>query len=126
VRARWRQGESLRLIARRLGKLVPSVRAFVLQTGGVQQHQPTPGRSPCLMAAGGGTRRSRRQGAASQAAMGSSQENQAIGTFRTSSVSVAGIVTQCCIQRIVLALPLPGSGVLQASLRKFSGLLLAD
>jgi DNA-binding CsgD family transcriptional regulator len=35
---RWRQGESLRLIARRLGKRGPSVRAFVLQTGGVQQH----------------------------------------------------------------------------------------
>jgi IS30 family transposase len=40
VWARWRQGESLRLIARRLGKRVPSVRAFVLQTGGVQQHPP--------------------------------------------------------------------------------------
>jgi IS30 family transposase len=37
---RWRQGESLRLIARRLGKRGPSVRAFVLQTGGVQQHPP--------------------------------------------------------------------------------------
>jgi IS30 family transposase len=36
---RWRRGESLRLIARRLGKRGPSVRAFVLQTGGVQ-HQP--------------------------------------------------------------------------------------
>jgi len=34
VWARWRQGESLRLIARRLGKRGPSVRAFVLQTGG--------------------------------------------------------------------------------------------
>jgi transposase, IS30 family len=33
---RWRLGESLRLIARRLGKRGPSVRAFVLQTGGVQ------------------------------------------------------------------------------------------
>jgi hypothetical protein len=40
VWARWRQGESLRLIARRLGKRRPSVRAFVLQTGGVQQHPP--------------------------------------------------------------------------------------
>jgi hypothetical protein len=40
VWARWRQGESLRLIARRLGKRGPSVRAFVLQTGGVQQHSP--------------------------------------------------------------------------------------
>jgi IS30 family transposase len=38
VWARWRQGESLRLIARRLGKRGPSVRAFVLQTGGVQRH----------------------------------------------------------------------------------------
>jgi hypothetical protein len=37
VWARWRRGESLRLIARRLGKRGPSVRAFVLQTGGVQQ-----------------------------------------------------------------------------------------
>ena len=36
--ARWRQGESLRLIARRLGKRGPSVRAFVAQTAGVQQH----------------------------------------------------------------------------------------
>ena len=33
---RWRRGESLRLIARVLGKRGPSVRAFVLQTGGVQ------------------------------------------------------------------------------------------
>jgi DNA-binding CsgD family transcriptional regulator len=33
---RWRRGESLRLIARRLGKWGPSVRAFVLQSGGVQ------------------------------------------------------------------------------------------
>jgi hypothetical protein len=40
VWARWRQGESLRLIARRLGKRGPSIRAFVLQTGGVQQHPP--------------------------------------------------------------------------------------
>jgi IS30 family transposase len=40
VWARWRQGESLRLIARRLGKRGPSVRAFVLQSGGVQQHPP--------------------------------------------------------------------------------------
>jgi DNA-binding CsgD family transcriptional regulator len=40
VWARWRQGESLRLIARQLGKRVPSVRAFVLQTGGVQRHPP--------------------------------------------------------------------------------------
>jgi hypothetical protein len=31
VWARWRRGESLRLIARRLGKRGPSVRAFVLQ-----------------------------------------------------------------------------------------------
>jgi IS30 family transposase len=40
VWTRWRRGESLRLIARRLGKRGPSVRAFVLQTGGVQQHPP--------------------------------------------------------------------------------------
>jgi IS30 family transposase len=47
VWARWRQGESLRLIARRLGKRGPSVRAFVHQSGGVQ-HQP-PRRAPrCL------------------------------------------------------------------------------
>jgi transposase, IS30 family len=38
--ARWRQGESLRLIARRMGKRGPSIRAFVLQTGGVQQRPP--------------------------------------------------------------------------------------
>jgi DNA-binding CsgD family transcriptional regulator len=37
---RWRQGESLRLIARRMGRRGPSVRAFVLQTGGVQRHPP--------------------------------------------------------------------------------------
>jgi hypothetical protein len=40
VWARWRRGESLRLIARMLGKRVPSVRAFVLQTGGVQRRPP--------------------------------------------------------------------------------------
>jgi IS30 family transposase len=40
VWARWRQGESLRLIARMLGKRGPSVRAFVLQTGGVQRRPP--------------------------------------------------------------------------------------
>ena len=45
--ARWRRGQSLRLIARQLGKRVPSVRALVLQTGGVQ-HCP-PRRAPrCL------------------------------------------------------------------------------
>ena len=37
---RWRQGESLRLIARRMGKRGPSIRAFVLQTGGIQQRPP--------------------------------------------------------------------------------------
>jgi DNA-binding CsgD family transcriptional regulator len=37
---RWRQGESLRLIARRLDKRGPSIRAFALQTGGVQQRPP--------------------------------------------------------------------------------------
>jgi DNA-binding CsgD family transcriptional regulator len=47
VWARWRQGESLRLIARRLGKRGPSVRAFVLQTGGVQRH-PRCHRPRCL------------------------------------------------------------------------------
>src|SRR5215211_2502447 len=40
VWARWRRGQSLRLIARQLGKRVPSVRAFVLQTGGVRQYPP--------------------------------------------------------------------------------------
>jgi Helix-turn-helix domain len=40
VWVRWRRGESLRLIARRMGKRVPSVRAFVLETGGVQRHPP--------------------------------------------------------------------------------------
>ena len=40
VWVRWRQGESLRLIARRLGKRGPSVRAFVLQTGGVPHCPP--------------------------------------------------------------------------------------
>jgi IS30 family transposase len=40
VWARWRRGQSLRLIARQLGKRGPSVRAFVLQTGGVQHHPP--------------------------------------------------------------------------------------
>jgi DNA-binding CsgD family transcriptional regulator len=47
VWARWRRGESLRLIARRLGKRRPSVRAFVLQTGGVQWHPPR-GPQRCL------------------------------------------------------------------------------
>jgi DNA-binding CsgD family transcriptional regulator len=37
---RWRQGESLRLIARRMDKRGPSIRAFVLQTGGIQQRPP--------------------------------------------------------------------------------------
>jgi hypothetical protein len=37
---RWRQGESLRLIARRMGKRGPSVRAFVLQTGGCSGTRP--------------------------------------------------------------------------------------
>jgi IS30 family transposase len=37
---RWRQGESLRLIARKLGKRGPSVRAFVLQSGGVERQPP--------------------------------------------------------------------------------------
>jgi IS30 family transposase len=37
---RWRRGESLRLIARRLGKRGPSVRAVVLQSGGVQCPPP--------------------------------------------------------------------------------------
>jgi IS30 family transposase len=40
VWARWRRGESLRLIARRMGKRGPSVRAFVRQTGGVRRHPP--------------------------------------------------------------------------------------
>jgi IS30 family transposase len=34
---RWRQGESLRLIARRMGKRGPSVRALVVQSGGGKQ-----------------------------------------------------------------------------------------
>jgi IS30 family transposase len=37
---RWREGQSLRLIARQIGKRGPSIRAFVLQTGGVQQRPP--------------------------------------------------------------------------------------
>jgi len=38
---RWREeGQSLQLIARRLGKRGPSVRAFVLQTRGVQRQPP--------------------------------------------------------------------------------------
>jgi IS30 family transposase len=40
VWARWRQGESLWLIARRLGRRGRSVRAFVLPSGGGQQHPP--------------------------------------------------------------------------------------
>jgi hypothetical protein len=47
---RWRRGESLRLIARRLGKRGPSVPALVLQTGRVQC--PPPRRAaPALMLA---------------------------------------------------------------------------
>jgi DNA-binding CsgD family transcriptional regulator len=45
--ARWRRGESLRLIARRLGKRGPSVRAFVLHSGGVQ-HCPARRAERCL------------------------------------------------------------------------------
>jgi DNA-binding CsgD family transcriptional regulator len=47
VWVRWRRGESLRLIARRLGKRGPSVRAFVLQTGGVR-HGPQRRAERCL------------------------------------------------------------------------------
>ena len=50
VWARWRQGQSLRLIARQLGKRGPSVRAFVLQTGGVQHHPPRRGQRSLSMA----------------------------------------------------------------------------
>jgi hypothetical protein len=35
------------MIARQLGKRVPSVRAFVLQTGGLQRHPPRRGQR-CL------------------------------------------------------------------------------
>jgi hypothetical protein len=44
---RWRRGESLRLIARQLGKRGPSVRAFVLQTGGGALPPPRRGAGPC-------------------------------------------------------------------------------
>jgi hypothetical protein len=47
---RWRRGESLRLIARQLGKRGPSVRAFVLQTGGVQCPPPRRGARALLLA----------------------------------------------------------------------------
>ena len=47
--ARWRQGESLRLIARRMGKRGPSVRAFVLQSGGIQR--PPRQRPACSLSA---------------------------------------------------------------------------
>ena len=86
-------------------------------------HQPTPGRWPCLMAAGGGTRRRRRrrrrQGAASQAAMGSSQENQANRDF---SVPVAserpGSLPNAASSVLCLPCRFPGSGALQASFAK--------
>ena len=62
-----------------------------------RQHQPTPGRWPCLMAAGSHTRRDRRRGATCQVATVSSQEKTKLirGPLRTSSVSVAAAVTQC-------------------------------
>jgi DNA-binding CsgD family transcriptional regulator len=47
---RGRRGESLRLIARRLGKRGPSVRAFVLQTGGVQCPPPRRAAQALLLA----------------------------------------------------------------------------
>jgi IS30 family transposase len=73
---RWRHGESLRLIARRMGKRGPSVRAFVLQSGGVKQPpRQRPARSlsadereeiSCGIAAGDSCRRiARRLGRAS-------------------------------------------------------------
>jgi hypothetical protein len=76
------------------------------------------------MAAGSHTRRDRRRGATCQVATVSSQEKTKLirGPLRTSSVSVAAAVTQCGIQRIVLALLLPTSGVLQASFAKVLGL----
>ena len=76
-----------------------------------RQHQPPPDLWLCLMDASGGTGRGWRQEAASKTAMGASQEkpSQSGGLLHTSSVRVAGVVTQCCIQRIVLALPLPDS-----------------
>jgi DNA-binding CsgD family transcriptional regulator len=37
---RWQEGQSLRLIARQMGKRGPSVRALVVQSGGVQQRPP--------------------------------------------------------------------------------------
>jgi IS30 family transposase len=37
---RWRRGESLRLIARQLGKHTPAVRGFVLDTGGIRKRPP--------------------------------------------------------------------------------------
>jgi hypothetical protein len=46
---RWRRGESLRLIARRMGKRGPSVGAFVLQSGGIQQ--PPRRRPACSLSA---------------------------------------------------------------------------
>jgi hypothetical protein len=47
---RWRRGESLRLIARRLGKRGPSVRAFVLPSGGVQCPLPRRAAQALLLA----------------------------------------------------------------------------
>jgi hypothetical protein len=56
---RWRQGESLRLIARRLGRRAPSVRAFVLQSGGgatAPAPAPSSALSGRLLAAGADSR----------------------------------------------------------------------
>src|SRR5215217_5016467 len=73
-----------------------------------RQHQPTPGRWPCLIAADGGTRRGREASSNEPGTHGPfSGEPSESGPLRTSSVRVAAVVTQCCIRRIVLALPLP-------------------
>src|SRR2546423_14035454 len=58
VWARWRRGESLRLIARRLGKRGPAGRGVVLPTGGGQQRPPRrPQRGLSKAERGGDSRR---------------------------------------------------------------------
>lgn len=51
---RWRGGESIRTIGKRLGHRLPSVRLFLLDTGGVQQQPPRRAVTLLVFAGAGG------------------------------------------------------------------------